>query len=1250
MKKLNVAILTLLLVFQTVLSPISVLAVDAPVNNSETGETASTNTSEQTPTEPSTGELETQAPVADEVVSKPVDIVQQDLAASLDPSVIDEDAAADQMGTLNAPEGTAFVPSSMQSDIEMTFAGLKLYNNSNSLIKDATDLGNFTGNSPKKGDTVYLYYEFKVDPTKDYGIGSTFTFQLPEYMIEEFSPGSFTQKRTIDQTGGWAAYTATYNSGSKRVTFTLDSDLESTSPGEVKFEYQAKFGNFQDESKLDQELVIPVEGKTPVEIEFTFDPKGSGDLLTKQAGNISRAADGTVTIPWTLWVNTGGKKLSSAQLADVTDGKHALDGVITVERYAVGLNGFDQDNPGTPVQTTPNAFPLTLDDGYYAYKVTYTTKVTEAPTKTNMTYTNTATLTGTGITTTPKTGSKPVTYGPSLLKTKGGDKYSSKWTIKYNWLGQQIDATKANLTDTMTKTTGSGTHKIDYTSLKVYQVTLSADGQSASNQTLLTAGTHYDLTNKTDQGFNLDFAKSKNNDNKVTAAYLIEYDANLIDEFVTDANDGTVTNTVTRADTSESKSDSINLTPAIFSKSGGQLGTVDYIDKIITWTVTINAERDLKNFAITDNFTTTNNDGKTLEHALTQWGKEDPDYFKVTGANGLVYSIKDLSNGNPNAGNKGFKVNFTSDIPKGTKITIQYKTKFDFEPNGGVAKSYDNTAKATWDGAKSTDNEASRDSSYTPDPESPTTKNGYKKWSVDNSAQEFSWLIGMNINKQDIDGATLTDTLGAGHYIDVPTGKTLKDQIMISKLNLTTEEGEKYSPNQLLGEANWDVTPTLDPSGKVIGFVITFKGLTGDNAQNKQPYLVEYKSKDIDDIYGQDSGNKNQYTNGAELDTPNNGLYNYSATATISNEANELISKTAAVNTAADTIKWTVKVNTSNSKLGSITLTDKPSTNQKLLTGTFTKQKVQLKVDGTLENVGNPEVIAASEIMLTGKDTSNNPITVSSTDPVPAGVTLDGGFSLDLGELNGEGYIIEYHTFFMGDPNVGEKVSNSASIGYAGAESAGTTDDDVEEANFKYSSSDTNASPKKGSLQLKKFKVNPLTGVREKFQGVKFELWNRNGTIKLDEGTTDADGTVTFKNLRYGIYTVKETTPAGYKPMADLSVTLKDAVNIADGGKAYVVENIEDVDLSSACSTFELTIKDIDGAAVANTAIQLKDSNGDVKYTGATDGTGKVNDIKRPGTGGKEVQAGEYTVVDTGTNKELGQIIVKYGDGCKGSI
>ena len=79
----------------------------------------------------------------------------------------------------------------------------------------------------------------------------------------------------------------------------------------------------------------------------------------------------------------------------------------------------------------------------------------------------------------------------------------------------------------------------------------------------------------------------------------------------------------------------------------------------------------MKNFVIEDDFTTTNKAGETLKHTLTPWNGTD--FYEVTGANGLTYSITDKAGNAPTIGNEGFKMEISSDIPKDRTVTIRYK-------------------------------------------------------------------------------------------------------------------------------------------------------------------------------------------------------------------------------------------------------------------------------------------------------------------------------------------------------------------------------------------------------------------------------------------------------------------------------------------------------------------------------------------------------------------------------------------------
>ncbi|CAM5619551.1 Gram-positive cocci surface proteins LPxTG domain-containing protein OS=Lysinibacillus sphaericus OX=1421 GN=LS41612_20325 PE=4 SV=1 [Lysinibacillus sphaericus] len=170
---------------------------------------------------------------------------------------------------------------------------------------------------------------------------------------------------------------------------------------------------------LMKELVMPVLGKADITLPFIFQPTGSGEPITKSSGTITREEADGAEIDWTVWVNTEGKPIvSGATVDDTPDANHAfIAGSLVVEKYPIGLNGMNKSNPGAPVSYDigSTAFPVNLDAGGFAYKLTYKTKLAD-PAVTQMTYKNTAEFTNNGVTKTSP-GQVNIPYGPALLKT-----------------------------------------------------------------------------------------------------------------------------------------------------------------------------------------------------------------------------------------------------------------------------------------------------------------------------------------------------------------------------------------------------------------------------------------------------------------------------------------------------------------------------------------------------------------------------------------------------------------------------------------------------------------------------------------------------------------------------------------------------------------------------------------------------------------------------------------------------------------
>jgi LPXTG-motif cell wall-anchored protein len=1088
---------------------------------------------------------------------------------------------------LNADDLLMAEASEFTSDeVEMDFLGLEI---GDLVIKNSEDA---QGVELKEGQQAKILYAFNLDLKKPYGEGSTFTFQLPQSIVV-FDQSALSG--TVSIPGEPSFKYETDKSGVVTVTF-----LDELQPGEytLHLNFSAKFGNFGSEEDLDQEMEIPIKGSETVTLKLTFVPKTSSWAMSKEGTVESK--DGKKYINWTVWTNRAGKALKDAKLNDTLgDGHELVEGSIKVEKYKVGLNGVIEPSIDT---SSHNKFPIQLDDGKFSYKVTYQTEVTRVAENITETFTNDASLTNNGSTTEKAGNDVSITYGTPLSKSRtGGDKYRANWEIHYNYLGAEIEAGHAEITDVL-----EGKHEVDSASIKVYEVIVDANGDEES-ASLLDISSYTTNLSEDNKKLVIDFAKSASNGH-VTKAFKVTYDTVATEEFIT--GDSVVKNTVTSTNTNSSDkaytaTGTLPLGQGIFDKSKG---AIDYDNKIITWKLTINAEKDLKNFVITDAFTLT--DGESHQTLLEN---EENKYFTIEGYDGTTTETDVTVN-------KGYTLTFNDVIPKGSKVTITYKTKFDIQLNGTAYEKYGNSATAKWKGQSSEDNTVTKEAEYKPG-DSPTGHNGYKNGSFNHITQQFTWTIAVNINKQNINGATLTDTLGEGHHIAIPDGKTLQDQISVKQLNLSSND--TGTPGNELSTEKWDVTAT-ETDDLVTGFTITFKDL--DDNQKNQAYIIEYHTIDSDEIIGQSDGS-NVYKNNALFKTTDKKEYPFSKEVTVSH-ANELISKKALTNQNEETITWTVDVNKSHSHLGEIRLTDIPSENQLLLKDTLRIREYNMSKEGKIE-YDEWKKVAVSNVTFPS----------------------EGGFELTLGNLTKKGYQVEYKTFFTGGN--GDEFSNKATINYEGTAGGKQETEDSDKGNFEFNQSSGGISSDKGKVKLHKVGYNPATGEKVDLKDIVFELYNITGEYKLDEATSDENGEFTFENIRYGKYVIKEVAaPERYVKSADIAFTMGGNTDILlEGNQDKIVEviNVEDIPEGKMCNNYTLTVKDQNGKPRSNVQVKFIGENGNTVVK-RTDANGVVTPLRT------ELPAGKYQVVELDDNGDeldtlLEELSVIYTlDNCENSI
>ncbi|KOS61776.1 collagen binding domain-containing protein [Lysinibacillus sp. FJAT-14222] len=1189
-KKLNIAIILMLLVFQTVLSPISVFAsedisstpseqsevteqqadmgqqVDTEQPDTDSGDEESSGNASDTNEEESTN----QSPESDigEEISKDVDEDSEGEETTNDDSVIlplnKEELAAQQ------------IPATLTS-FEMKINGKTVENGGFGTELPKDTLANFT---------IKFSVPMQNDQEEAWGDGSWFEFQLPKSLID--FDEKFNGSRTVD------GITYTYTTTDNKVRVELNGmtpESASSQPEELTITFNSEFNNLSDE--IEQELEIPAVtgGSDTIKAKFTFLPSTSNKTVSKsEVGTPTPTASGNHEMEWQVWVNEAGKTLNNPKLIDNptplagSPSHEIVANSVNVYQYEVGLNGV-KNQTGNGTQVIENGDWGNIESkltGKYAYKITYKTAVSLDSDKRDgeVKFNNTVTFTNNGQSETSKQATHTITYGKALeKKLVSNTNYKTEWRIDYNHNLLNIGKDNAKITDTIT-----GPHEIDTSSIKVYKMN-DATGNvvnEVSQGEEVKTGFTIDGDAKT---FTLTF------DSAILDAYTIVYDANYNKQDFYETEDGPFKNSVTSG-SGKTNNKSYELTENLLEKSH----KVDFDKKVITWTIEIksdNPKKPINNLTLTDTFTADDADGK---HELIA------NSVKLNGTDANYTLIE-----------KGFTITDIN-VPSGETATITYQTSFAIDDNGVVQnQGYGNKATTKWTSGKETYEKTDTDK-YVPD--TTTVNNGSKSGKFDYVTQEFTWDVKVNINKKDINGAVLVDTVGDGH-------KYVRGTIEV--LPLTNLGGSDTGGTIGTKPISSDYYDVSDESDK--GFTLTFKSLSEEI--NNKAYVVRYKTMDDDKILGIGSDNKkeegNVYTNGATFKTNGTQEFTLDSTPVIidGDVANNLITKNTPTQDAAkELITWTLDVNKSHSDLGKeVTLTDLPGDNLMLLENNIKIAPYTVTPTG----ITNGAWQTPEQLGLT--------------------VTFDtvGGFSIVFPDLINKGYQVQYETVGFG--KFKDSLINTATLNYTGQTMANQQTEDKFNGNFNFSSSESSFTSTRGSAKFTKVGIDSATGqFKENLADVTFQLIKKTATNEyiIKTATTNENGEFTFDNVAYNDYFIREVAaPIGYDKMGDYPFKLDEDTTL-DRNPDLVMQLVNTTPIvGSACTQFEITINDIDGKSITSGTVTLIDKNG-LETAPYTVTNGKV-------TLPNNFTAGEYTVIHS-VEGDLGSVTVKYDGKCKDVI
>ena len=257
---------------------------------------------------------------------------------------------------------------------------------------------------------------------------------------------------------------------------------------------------------------------------------------------------------------------------------------------------------------------------------------------------------------------------------------------------------------------------------------------------------------------------------------------------------------------------------------------------------------------------------------------------------------------------------------------------------------------------------------------------------------------------------------------------------------------------------------------------------------------------------------------------------------------NFLIQKKCAYNDGDDFITWEVYVNQNNIMLNNMTIIDELPEGLKLDSDTLEFYKVKLDSNGNI--TGDKEPVPQSDYSV-DYDISTGKITISYPKPT------------------NDSFLLKFETPVLINQT---KYTNKVSIESNEIKSVTT-----QESKFvRFDEYGVGARGEKGTINIVKVDKNDET---HKLPGAKFQLIRKSDNKIMDytdsESTTDDDGKVTFKKVKYGDYIVREIkAPEGYETAVDQEVTISsenETVNLKFTDEFIVVKDI-DISLIKAFS------------------------------------------------------------------------------------
>ncbi|MCY7874326.1 SpaA isopeptide-forming pilin-related protein [Bacillus spizizenii] len=1002
-------------------------------------------------------------------------------------------------------------------------------------------------NSPVK---ISIDWAIPDDLGKTINAGDTYEFDLPKEFIMHNDIVNLPLSAGDTTFGTFSIDT------NGHVVMTFNGEVKDSSNVKGTLVINTQFNEKKITGSTTQKIPFPVNSDTP---ETTVYFKLNVSKTIDKSGALDKGINpGKVT--WTVDVN---KKLDQVKKAKLTES--LPDGLIyrSVKVYELNVNidgsvsRGNEVSSGYSVDSKGNVtFNGTIDS---AYRLVYETDIDNSAKPSeggNMTLTNKAAFSGDNLEPISAEATVAAKYGKMIAKSStgyDGESQTFSWALSYNYGEKQIDQSKASIKDSF----GTGDLHLVKDSLKVIPITF---GQNGSEQagTPLKEGEDYTLIDN-GSGFEVKFNKN------ITSAYKITYQTKVNSGVIIDKST-TYTNSVVTGTGDSKEASGIAIQQNLIKG----YSNVDYEKKTADWTITVNKNNyEMNNWTLDDQF---ESGGLVLID----------DSFKIqdTTNNKTLQKDKDYTL-TKKPEHKGFTLALIGDYAKtDSQFKITYTTTFNADYSNESVK---NTAQSTWTDQYGNERTNKVSSGFTPNHQ--TTNNGFKNGSYNAVSKEITWKIGVNYNGEPTKNPYIKDAITDPQQF-VPGSVVIKSYTINKNGSIT--EGDALDPSK------YEVEEPSEKNERTL----TVHLKTGDSV----PYLIEFKTSLKGKVIDQ-----NKYTNKATYH--NDGYADRTLTGSVSVvDGGSLIFKGGKQN--GSYIDWSINVNSSQSTLDDVKVTDTPDENQILDADSFKVYQAKYDENGVVKD-SSGNLIAGDVELQKDKDYTLNIKTDNTTGEQSFVLEFIGSYK----QID-RAYVIKYRSLINIAGTSGH-VKNKVSI--SGTNVKEQTQETSSSIFVAISSGDGSGSGEKGSLTI--FKTGEDDNALE---GADFQLWSEDAKQLLRTGTTDSGGKLTFGNIRYGSYVLKEIkAPDGYTISHAYAkgVSVKIDSNSSKTGALYKVVNQQNkVTLIKqdehnnplAGAVFKLEKKSNDGTYTLIRTDIKSDKNGKVEMNGLPAGYYRLTETQAP--------------------------------------